>query len=145
MALANRQTRIPESVTSLDDVLECARALLENIVFSWSGLLFDAESRPLLEAAAPEIDIDSLRTELSAMEADLEAVGLSGNQLALKLAGLSRVLSRFVSLPSIGRLRRVLEILLSILGSLASKNEKIEQLKELFEMIQSLMTAAEDA
>ena len=145
MALANRQNPIPSEVNSLDELLDCARALLENIVFSWSGLLFEVETRPLFEAAAREIDFDSIRAALLEAEADFEAVGLTGNQLQLKLSGLSRALSRFVTMPSISRLWRVLDILVSILASLASKNEIFEQLKELFEMTERLKATGEDA
>ena len=137
--LENLQSPLDRDITSMEDVLYFAQDLLGNIVGCWRGLLFDERHRQALEHAWRDIYTDSLVAELEAVSSELDAVGLGGSQLALKLGGLVASISVFRQFPSVRKLLSVLDWLISLLASLARKNEKVEQLKELIEAVQKLM------
>lgn len=124
----------------MDGLLATTQALLDNVVWCWSDLLFAQDMREPVRAAWVDLSFDRLRGEVADLpEEDLYAVGLAGPQLNLKLAGLSQVLTPFTLAPTIPRLLKVFDWLLSILGSLAGLSRHVEQLKEFVEVLQKLI------
>lgn len=134
------QQAINPAPNDMDGLLSTVQALLENVVFCWSDLLFAQDMRETIRAAWEDLRIGSLRDEVAGLsEEELQAVGLAGPQLTLKLAALSGVLTPFTLAPSIPRLLKVFDWLLSILGSLAGLSRHVEQLKEFVEVLQKLI------
>lgn len=130
------QQAINPEPQDIDEMLIAVQALLENVVFCWSDLLFAAAMRPQIRDAWSELDFQSLRADVA--DVDLSEVGLTGAQLKLKLAGLSGALTPFTTAPSLRKLLDVFDWVLSILGSLANLSRRVEQLKEFMEVLKKL-------
>lgn len=138
MAVAQSfQQPINPEPQGIDELLTTVQALLENMIFCWSDLLFAAAMRPQIREAWYELDFQAMRADIA--EADLSEVGLAGAQLTLKLSGLSGVLQPFIMAPSVRKLLPVFDWVLSILGSLAGVSRLLEQLKEFLEVLQKLI------
>ena len=148
-----RQKKLPVAVHDLESFLNLAEDLMHNIIYCWSGLLIEEKYRKGIENAWQEFVKEKaingeghfLWNIVTASEGygsnGLVELGLDGSQLNIKMAGISGVLSKFVSSPSIELLEALFDWIISVLTSLARLNglNIMDALKELFEAIQKFI------
>lgn len=75
---------------------------------------------------------------------ELEALGLVGNELEMKLAGFTNAFERFVMLGGVRALKKVLRWINLFLGSLASAVPGVDALKEVKEAVEIGIDEAEE-
>ncbi len=120
--------------------------LFDEITGSWSPILFKEKFRqPILDAwYAVKGKILSIKSSFQNLTTTaLDEAGLIGDQLGLKLAGLSDVWERFHQNGTVKFLSYLLGWVNSILGSLATLIPQVEAWKEFKEVIEKLLEPTE--
>jgi hypothetical protein len=134
-------------INNLEEFLNEAQGLLDNIVGPWSQILFEENDREPLEEAWTELRLtlpDIAYQIRDAPPHKLEEAGLSGNQLTSKLKWLSDAWKKFKEKGTVKLLKKLLEWINLILGSIAIVVPKAEALKELKEAIEKLINKGEE-
>lgn len=141
--MAQQKPKLPiDDLTSLVDEID---KLFDNITEYWSCILFREGMRQPLVDAWSEVKpkLNTIRDALDSPDAQvakkLADAGLTGQQLDLKLKGLSEAWARFQRRGSVRLLRKVLDWINILLGSLASILPGGEGVKELKEAIEKLI------
>jgi len=131
------------NIGDLSNFLDEVSNLFDNMVESWSQILFGATNRGPIKAAwdnaKPSIQIVKSNLDSSALHTKLSDAGLVGPQLDLKLKGLNDAWKSFWERGTLRLLRRLLSWINTILGSIASVVPGGEALKELKEAMEKLI------
>src|SRR5262249_19103576 len=122
--------------------VEEVRKLFDNMVCSWSQVLFPQKYRQAIKDAWDQAKgwINAFLPAWQKVPQQKKSdAGLHGKQLDLKLAGLSGAWDRFVKKGTVRLLKKLLSWINTILGSIASVVPGGEALKELKDALEKLI------